>query len=127
MTIIAIAIPAELQELAGRLERLTTAHRALKARAIILEEQRNDSQKAVEWNAKLRQALELEVRQQQRQLADQGVEIEGLRAEAERVELLERQLEAQDQLILEMRAALHLAKLPTESRSNVIDLVQAAA
>ncbi|MGR2663647.1 hypothetical protein ACUXVY_18845 [Chromobacterium haemolyticum] len=127
MTIIAIAIPAELQELAGRLERLTTAHRALKARATTLEEWKNDLQKAVEWNANLRQALELEVRQQQRQLADQGVEIEGLRAEAERVELLERQLAAQDQLILEMRAALHLAKLPTESRSNVIDLVQAAA
>lgn len=124
MTIIAIVTAAPDNKDAGYIERL---REELARKCLELEAKAKDREDVAAFNIKLRQALELEVRQQQRQLAEQGVEIEGLRAEAERVELLERQLAAQDQLILEMRAALHLAKLPTESRSNVIDLVQAAA
>ncbi|QIY81471.1 hypothetical protein [Chromobacterium violaceum] len=61
------------------------------------------------------------------QLTEQGHIITALRAEVEQAEQLQRQLEARDLECEELRHALAIARLPPESRNNVIQLVRESA
>ncbi|PRP68733.1 hypothetical protein BUE93_20950 [Chromobacterium amazonense] len=61
------------------------------------------------------------------QVHEMGREIERLSAIAEQVEQLEAQLATADQRIKELETALAVARLPPESRSNVIQLVEGKA
>ncbi|MBM2884055.1 DUF5320 domain-containing protein [Chromobacterium phragmitis] len=61
------------------------------------------------------------------QVHEMGQEIERLRAIAEQVEQLESQLETADRRIKELETALTVARLPPESRKNVIQMVEGKA
>ncbi|QLG87677.1 hypothetical protein HQ393_05075 [Chitinibacter bivalviorum] len=52
---------------------------------------------------------------------------EQISVEESRIKQLEQQLQAADVRIKELEAALVLSHLPSDSRKNVIDLVQEAA
>ncbi|WP_434627547.1 hypothetical protein [Chromobacterium sp. CV08] len=126
MTIIAIVTPAAGQD-AGYHERLRKVQADLKARNSALEQQLRRERCAVEFHYQQRQGLEIEVRMLRQQLADQGQTITALRAEAEQAEQLQDQLEARDRECEELRHALGVARLPPESRNNVIQLLRETA
>lgn len=97
---------ADLPELAARLERMKTSQTALRAAYSSLERQAAES------------------------LSEFAVHLAEARRDAaherDRADRLEKQLEASDKLVDELRGALVLFKLPIESRENVIGIVRGA-
>ncbi|OVE49419.1 hypothetical protein [Chromobacterium violaceum] len=98
---------AESAELAARLERMKSSQTALRAAYSSLERQAAES--LSEFAARLAEA--------RRDAAH----------ERDRADRLEQQLEASDKLVDELRGALVLFKLPSDSRENVIGIVRGAA